>query len=161
MFDPFAILGLPRRFDVSDAVIRRSFLAKARSTHPDAGGDQDVGAELTKARDTLLNPETRADALLLLLGGPAKDAEKSLPPGFLLEIMETREALDAALASKSTPELERLKAWALSERQNYMQTVSAAFAAGDLKNLRTTLNAWRYIERMLEQMDPNINALDL
>jgi molecular chaperone HscB len=150
MFDPFAILGLPRRFDLPDAAVRRAFLAKVQSAHPDAGGDQDIGADLTKARDTLLNPESRADALLQLLGGPAKDADKSLPPGFLMDIMETREALDAALASNTTPELERLKAWAHAERQNYTQAVAAAFAAADLKNVRTALNAWRYIERMLE-----------
>lgn len=161
MFDPFAILGLPRRFDLTDAAVRRAFLAKAQSAHPDAGGDQDIGADLTKARDTLLNPETRADALLLLLGGPAKDADKSLPPGFLMDIMETREALDAALASNNTPELERLKAWALAERHSYNESVAAAFAAGNTTNLRTTLNAWRYIERMIEQMDPKINTLDL
>jgi molecular chaperone HscB len=161
MFDPFAILGLPRRFDLTDAAVRRAFLAKVQSAHPDAGGDQDIGADLTKARDTLLNPESRADALLQLLGGPAKDADKSLPPGFLMDIMETREALDAALASNTTPELERLKAWAHAERQNYTQAVAAAFAEANLKNVRTTLNAWRYIERMIEQMDPNTNALDL
>lgn len=161
MFDPFARLALPRRFDLTEAAIRRAFLTKVQSAHPDAGGDQDLGADITKARDTLLNPESRADALLLLLGGPAKDADKSLPPGFLVEIMETREALDAALASNATSELERLKAWALAERQNYIQSVSAAFAAGDIKNLRTTLNAWRYVERMIEQMDPNTNPLDL
>ncbi|HEX8878320.1 MAG TPA: iron-sulfur cluster co-chaperone HscB C-terminal domain-containing protein [Phycisphaerales bacterium] len=161
MLDPFAILSLPRRFDLADAAIRRAFLTKVQSAHPDAGGDQDIGATLTQARDTLLNPESRADALLLLLGGPAKDADKSLPPGFLMEIMETREALDAALASKDIAELERLKAWATTERQNYIQTVAAAFAAGETKNLRTTLNAWRYIERMLEQTDPNTSPLDL
>jgi molecular chaperone HscB len=161
MFDPFAILGLPRRFDLTDAAVRRAFLAKVQSAHPDAGGDQDIGADLTKARDTLLNPESRADALLLLLGGPAKDADKSLPPGFLMDIMETREALDAALASNTTPELERLKAWAHAERQNYTQAVATAFADANLKNVRTTLNAWRYIERMIEQMDPNTNPLDL
>ncbi len=161
MFDPFAILALPRRFDLTDAAVRRAFLAKVQSAHPDAGGDQDIGADLTKARDTLLNPESRADALLQLLGGPAKDADKSLPPGFLMDIMETREALDEALASNTAAELERLKAWALTERQNYIQAAAAGFASGDLKNLRTTLNAWRYIERMIEQMDPNTNALDL
>jgi len=161
MFDPFAILALPRRFELTDAAIRRAFLAKVQSAHPDAGGDQDIGADLTKPRDTLLNPESRADALLLLLGGPAKDADKSLPPGFLMDIMETREALDAALASKDASELERLNAWAHAQRQNYTEAVAAAFADANLKNVRTTLNAWRYIERMIEQMDPNTNALDL
>ena len=73
MFDPFARLALPRRFDLTEAAIRRAFLTKVQSAHPDAGGDQDLGADITKARDTLLNPESRADALLLLLGGPAKD----------------------------------------------------------------------------------------
>lgn len=161
MFDPFAILGLPRRFDLTDAAIRRAFLAKVQSAHPDAGGDQDVGADLTKARDTLLNPESRADTLLRLLGGPAKDADKTLPPGFLMDIMETREALEAALASKDPAELERLRHWALEQRQSYASTVAAAFAANDTQGLRTTLNAWRYVERMIEQMDPNTNALDL
>lgn len=162
--DPFLILGLPRRFDLDEAALRRAYLARVAAIHPDLTTEdaaQSASAELNQARELLGNPESRADVLLKLLGGPAKEADKSLPVGFLMDIMETREALDAALASKDASELERLNAWAHAQRQNYTEAVAAAFADANLKNVRTTLNAWRYIERMIEQMDPNTNALDL
>ncbi|MBN8597172.1 MAG: DnaJ domain-containing protein [Planctomycetes bacterium] len=163
--DPFQILGLSPRFDLDESAIRRAYLARVSAIHPDLAGaetaqpnGQDASAELNHAREILTNPETRATALLAVLGGPTKEADKSLPPGFLMDIMETREAIEASLAGDQS-ERARWLAWGIAQRQAFTAQVRAQFAAAahspdSLRQIRTTLNAWRYIERLIEQLDP-------
>jgi len=164
MSNPFQLLGLPLTFNVDDAALRRAYLAKVAAVHPDlasADGSQGVSAALNHARDLLANPEARANALLSLLGGPTKEADKSLPPAFLMEIMETREAIETALTSGDPAERTRWLEWGEKERQTYITRAREMFGAlgadpsiASLKQIRTTLNAWRYIERLIEQLDP-------
>ena len=158
--DPFTLLGLPRRFDLDNTAVERAFLARAAQAHPDAAGDDDAMADLTAARQTLANPERRANALLALLGGPNKEADRSLPDGFLMDIMETRQQIEAELGDSEARE--RWTAWAEGQRSAYIERVGAQFAAlgdppeaSELAAVRTTLNAWRYIERLVEQLDPD------
>ncbi|MGH7243476.1 MAG: iron-sulfur cluster co-chaperone HscB C-terminal domain-containing protein [Phycisphaerales bacterium] len=163
--NPFQLLGLPARFEVDEASLRRAYLAKVSAIHPDladADDSQGASADLNRAREALANPESRANILLSLLGGPAKEADKSLPPAFLMEMMETREAIEAALASGQANERAKWTAWGIEQRASYIAQVGAQFRALDpvaptaanFKTIRTTLNAWRYIERLIEQLDP-------
>ncbi|MBL8885635.1 MAG: hypothetical protein JNK16_03160 [Phycisphaerales bacterium] len=164
MHNPFQLLGLPLRFDIGEADLRRAYLSKVSAIHPDLANTDDsegASAELNRARESLANPETRANILLALLGGPTKEADKSLPPAFLMEIMETREEIEAALASGSPQERDRWTRWGSKERESYIAQVRDLFAAlgsapspPSLKQIRTTLNSWRYIERLIEQLDP-------
>lgn len=161
---PFEILGLPRTFDLDEGAIRRAYLARVAALHPDlAEGDdaQAESAELNRARAVLMNPETRANLFLSLLGGPTKEMDKSLPPAFLMEIMETREAIETSLASRDEAERKKWSDWGQKERARYVEQVRSQFAGlgaspdpPALKEIRKTLNAWRYIERLIEQLDP-------
>lgn len=168
-FDPFEILGLARRFDLTSTEVEGAYLARAAGVHPDLAdaGDADAdarSAELNAARRTLLDPEQRANALLELLGGPRKEQDKSLPEGFLAKMMEMREQMDEARASGDARAMAAWRAWAENERRSYVERASAMFAevarmAGDapsrpaaLAQIRREINAWRYVERMFEQM---------
>jgi molecular chaperone HscB len=159
--DPFAALGLPARFDLENGVIERAFLARAAAVHPDMVGDDEEAAvqsaRLNRARAVLLDPEQRANALLRVLGGPSKEEDKSLPDGFLMEIMEVREAVEQAVGSGSEEERERWQSWARQQRAEYAAKVEALLVEPSPDNLRAArqeLNAWRYIERLIEQLDP-------
>jgi len=164
IINPFQLLGLPIAFDLDEAALRRAFLAKVLAIHPDlanADDSQGQSADLNHARELLSNPESRGNILLALLGGPTKEADKSLPPAFLMEIMETREAIETALASGNPEERARWSDWGIKQRQTYVTQVRDMFAAlgttpseSALKHIRTMLNAWRYIERLIEQLDP-------
>jgi DnaJ-domain-containing protein 1 len=153
---------MPALFDIDRAAVERAFLARVAKLHPDLVGDDDElavqAAALNRAKKTLLDDERRADALLTLLGGPGKEEDKSLPPGFLMEIMETREAIEAAVASGDAAERARWRQWAQHQRGTYRETVATLFAQGTHAAtrgaIRTQLNAWRYIERLIEQVDP-------
>jgi len=171
--DPFDTLGLPAVFTLDTASIERAALSKLSRLHPDMGGnavsadtntdtelDQAVqAARINAARDTLLFSLSRAEALLKRLGGPAKEADKSLPPGFLVEIMSVREQAEEALASNDVSSRATWMQWSLNQRADSESHAAALFtqAASNpaaLRDLRTHLNKWRYIERLIEQLDP-------
>ena len=169
--DPFETLGLPCRFDLDSGLVRRAWLQASAALHPDrAGGDplEEAGiarrsAFLNSARRTLDDPERRAEALLRLLGGQAKEEDKSLPDGFLMEMMSVREELEAAAGDPGR--LDELERWANAQRAGFIDRVGGQFAkcadspdAGVMASIRMELNAWRYIERMLEQIHPGPGA---
>ena len=165
--DPFATLGLPARFDLDPAAIDRAYLARAAAVHPDLAGDDPAraadaaraAAALNHAKATLLDPESRARALLAILAPQAAPADRDLPDGFLMDIMQTRIELEAAIAERDAHALDRWREWAADQRRLSIDRIAAGFAAvttppadHDLAAIRRQLNAWRYIERMLEQI---------
>jgi len=170
MSDAFEVLGLPVAFVTSPAQIQRAYMARAAAAHPDSAGltDGEAGAEaasarLNQAKDTLLDDEQRAGVVLARLGGPAANQDRSLPPSLLADVMDKRSEFENAQGKGNAHAMEVLRDWANCQRQHRMATVSglfekaAALPAGPdraslLKAIRTELNAWRYIERMLEQV---------
>jgi DnaJ-domain-containing protein 1 len=161
--DPFARLGFAQLFDIDPAQVQRAYLKRCADLHPDRMRDPLLQAEaaresarLNEARAVLLDDEKRANALLALMGGPGPSEDKSLPDGFLMRMMEVRQELEAAAQADH----ERLAAWAEAERAGHIERVRALFAApdaaGGLEAIRVELNAWRYIERMIEQIDPAV-----
>lgn len=165
--DPFTLLGLPRRFDLDRTAIEHAYLGRltaAPSSSEGGGfGDEPAGSDpgpLNAARRVLLDGESRANALLGLLGGPGKESDRSLPPGFLGQMMEVRERMEAAAGDPV--ELAKFEAWAIGQRDGHTARVAEMFRGSEscgnaanasiLKQIRMELNAWRYIERMLEQV---------
>lgn len=168
MFDPFAVLGLERAYEIDRARLQRAYLAEAAKWHPDRFADpierrdaEQRSADVNRARDILADDEQRADALLALLGGPGKSDDKSLPDGFLMDILEVRQQLEEAVESGDAQGRREVEQWADEQRAGYRRRVSELFrgaggaADGEaLGAIRHELNAWRYIERLIEQVDP-------
>jgi molecular chaperone HscB len=165
--DAFDSLGLEPRFNLDAEAIDRAYFARSATLHPDVATNPDAGREmaaLNEARRTLADPEARADALLRRLGGPSREQERGLPEGFLGEIMELRQEIEAALASGDPAQRRRWQAWAAEQRLETIAEVGGLFAAlapgggpvapEALRAIRVRLNAWRYIERLIEQLDP-------
>ncbi|MGV6814449.1 MAG: iron-sulfur cluster co-chaperone HscB C-terminal domain-containing protein [Phycisphaerales bacterium] len=173
MTNPFAILNLPERFDLEPDQIERAYLMALRSAHPDAGGGdsahesvhnpgsepQTDAATLNAARQILLDHEQRASALLRCQGGPSAGELKDLPDGFLMDIMTRRQEIEEAIAHDGDGARSTWETWANQERSAYIAQVNDLFSqsAQDteiLPQIRVVLNAWRYIERLIEQLDP-------
>lgn len=132
--------------------------------HPDlAGEDASMdAAALTEARAVLADPERRAVALLALLGGASASEDRSLPDGFLMEMMELREQIEAELGDGGEAARARWGAFAEARRLEHHSRVASLFEATAASNnrpellsrVRMELNAWRYTERLIEQLDP-------
>ncbi len=157
--DPFSALGLEPGFDLSSGSIERAYLTRAAALHPDASDPAEAAeagrrmAALNDARKTLKNPESRARALLAVRGLD-EPGDQSLPDGFLEEMLEVRMEIEGAVASGDEGERARWMAWAEERRRGHIDRTRAHFERTDGPAVRTELNAWRYIERLIEQLDP-------
>ena len=165
MEDPFAVLGVEPRFDLDMDRLHARFIELSARTHPDRFADPleqaeatDRASRLNEAYRILTEPEKRADALLRLHGGPAREDDKSLPPDLLMQMMEVRERMEEAVASRDADELAELRQWAEDQRREHLARVAKLFDGGvtndSAKAIRLELNALRYFERMIEQMPP-------
>ena len=156
--NPFALLDLPERFDLERAALQRAWLKRSAKLHPDRAGDDPEAARrlamVNRAKAILADPEARANALLAVLGGPAKEDDKSLPDGYLMEMFEIREEH----ASGDEETRTRIEQWGSERRGEHESRVGAMFAGlsenpsdEELRAIRLELNAWRYIERFLTE----------
>lgn len=162
--NPFALLGLPLTYSVDPAKIERAYLQRLAQSHPDAGGGDGGGtdpAQLNAARAMLSDHERRAAALLTVLGGPDASSCKDLPEGFLMDMMMQRQEIEEAIESGGEQERAQWEQWGIEQRRDFHEQVAELFDAlpkqGDetgLRDIRVQLNAWRYIERLIEQLDP-------
>jgi len=163
--DAFDILKLSPRFDLTSAELQSAYLALSASLHPDAASiaspeTDEKSSQLNAAKRALEDPESRADLLLLRLGGPAREQDRTLPPGFLAEMLEVREQIESDAASKDPEKIEAWEDWARARRKTHIAEVSRLFkriesdgaSPAFLKSIREELNMWRYIERLTEQL---------
>ena len=162
--NPFDLLGLEMRFQVDRAEIEAAYRRRLATAHPDAGGDgsdEAHAALLNASKETLLDDEQRAVTLLRLLGGPDAKQCPDLPEGFLMEVMELRSEIEDELATLGDEARERREDWAIEQRRLYRDRAGSLFdslsptpSESQLREIRVELNAWRYIERLIEQLDP-------
>lgn len=168
--DGFDILSLPARFDLDLDQVAAAYLATAALQHPDLASGDDAGramAVINDARRQLENPESRADVLLRRLGGPGASDERTLPAAFLAEMLEVREEIEAATADPAGRPQARAQweGWARDRRAETVRDIASQFAAlpptdavasraAALRQIRIRLNQWRYVERLIEQLDP-------
>lgn len=158
--DPFDALGLAPTFDLTSSQVERAYLERVGRVHPDLAADASgPAADLNQARATLIDPMLRANALLRRHAGTPAETDKTLPQAFLAEIMEVREESERAIASGDRAAIEKWISWARDRRRQIIAEVARRFRdnpgtppAAELSEIRRTLNAWRSIERMLEQL---------
>ena len=166
--DPFSLFGVEPRFDLDPADIRMRVVRTSARLHPDRASDPIEAEELSRqlaafnaAARVLQDEQQRAEALLQVLGGAAPAEDRSLPDGFLQEMLETRMELEDVVRRGDAPALVQLERWAQEKRTQHINRVGSLFGTSptsaskdDLLAIRHELNIWRYIERMLEQLHP-------
>jgi molecular chaperone HscB len=172
MADHFERLGLARTFALTPADVERNYLARSREVHPDfhqaasAGSERastELSALLNAAYATLRDPFRRAEYLLQLEGGPGAAEQKEMAPAFLMEMLELRERIEEARGAGSTAapglqqELADRRAALLGEvaeqfaRYEALPATGAA-RAGLLVRVRQLLNATRYVQNLLRDL---------
>lgn len=102
----FQVLGLGESFNLNPADLEEQYLKACRATHPDLhqtspdslvfAAEQSL-AQVNRAYETLGNPSTRAEHLLLLSGGPSSKDCKIVDPEFLEEMITIREKVGPSM----------------------------------------------------------------
>lgn len=167
---PFAILALPPAWEIDVADLKKRLLRASRGVHPDFFGTAEPGvrelagrnsARLNAAFQTLADDVARADWLVTSLGGPDEQTERAMPREFLAEVLEWNELLEEARADASRldprlaglrSELEDRRARALAGIGRLLTPLPARGAA-DLTEVRRHLNAVRYVDRALAEIE--------
>ncbi len=124
--DYFTCLGLPRRLTIDPKQLEAKFYELSRAFHPDfyhgkSETEQRISlgnaAMLNSAYRTLRDPVQRAEYLLDLEAGSAKEIRTSPPADLFEEILELQETLDEYRGSdRGTEEAQALRTRLLEER---------------------------------------------
>lgn len=166
--DDFTIFGVPRRFAQARAELDQRWRQLQAEVHPDRFASEGAGAQrlamqwavrVNEAYARLKDPLARA-SYLCELRGAAIDAERNtaMPPAFLMQQMEWREALDDA---KDAPAVERIDAEIAAAEQALLAAVerkldaedNAAAAAADVRALMFVRRFRDDVERRLEALE--------
>lgn len=118
MQDHFALFQLPPRFAIDLTALEKAYHGVQNQAHPDkftqaTAAEKRVAMQwatrANEAYQTLKNPLKRASYLCELHGIDLQiESNTSMPPAFLMQQMEWREALDDAKANKQINALEAL-----------------------------------------------------
>ena len=173
--DYFELFGIPRRWHVVLDELERRFHEQSKLFHPDRHAQSDApnrvktalaSTNLNQAWRTLKAEIPRAEHLLKLEGIELSDERRGhkVAPGFLMEIMELREALMDARVAGDAAKVSALGGDVRARRETIMQALDAAFtryeqAGGDddkkaaLATAADALVAERYYRRFLEEVE--------
>jgi len=166
--DPWTELGFEPGFDLDEALLKKRLLSASRLVHPDFHGAdaasralaEALSARLNRAHAILADEARRADALVVLLGGPDESTSREMPREFLLEVLEWNEVLEEARQAHSwSATVESLRDELAVRRHGVLADVRALLAPtpargdGRLQPARAKLNAARYLDRALGELE--------
>jgi molecular chaperone HscB len=172
--DRFAVLGLPRKFDVDLGAAETAYKELSRQLHPDRFAKADPRArkaalgrtvEINDAWRTVKDPVRRAEYLLELAGyalaGGEKSAEMSktrkvsAPPTFLVEILELRDELAAAQKAGDAVKVAFMSEDMRGRAAAAMKTIGAAIDGNTPESFdeaARALMSLRYYQRFLDEV---------
>jgi molecular chaperone HscB len=162
--DPFATLGIERRFDVDVDAVEKRHRELSRALHPDRyaaapPGERRVALskaiEVNEAWRIVRDPIRRAEALFTLAGITVGETNEPKPtPALLMESLERREALAEAKAKQDLRAIERLAGEVDVARRAAEAKLQKGFASAgaDLGALVPLLGELRFHKRFLDEV---------
>jgi molecular chaperone HscB len=163
--DPFATLGIARAFDVDLAAVEKVHRELSRALHPDryVGASKSERAtslakavEVNEAWRVVRDPIRRAEALLALHGVAVSDGDgravAKADPGFLMDMLEQREALSEAKASKDIEAVRRMAAEIEERVRGVERALSEGFARGEASALAGKVSELKFYRRFLDEV---------
>ena len=171
--DPFATLGIERKFDVDLAAVEKTHRELSRALHPDkfaGAGATERRLALAKAVEVneswrvVRDPIRRAEALFTLAGVPVGENKEPKPDAALLmDMMEQREALAEAKQKKDAGAVRAL-AESIEERAAHTEReLSQAFThtngGGRLAAAVPKLGELRFYRRFLDEVSASLDEI--
>lgn len=171
MVNYFELYGIPQSFNPDPAVVKAKYYELSRQYHPDrftmAGAAEQAEAlqqssANNQAWKTLNNPDATM-AYLLKLEGMLEDEEKySLPPAFLLEMMDLNELLSEYEMEGDNPEMlanaDKMLQGLLLDWENETRPLTRKYDDGDhsrllLGQIKEQYFRKKYLLRIQERMN--------
>ena len=167
----FELFGLPARFEVDGEALERSYREIQSRVHPDRyahAGDAERRASLqwttrvNEAYRTLKDPVQRAKHLLELHGvDVAFETNTAMPPEFLLQQMELREALERAVEKKDSPRLDSLRHELRGSRSSLEQKIAEAIdAKKDYAGAAGLVRKLQFLDKLDSEIDAAYESVE-
>lgn len=167
--DPFATLGLPRRYELDLRELEARYRELQRALHP----DKHVGASASQRRlsaqkaalvndayRALKDDLRRAEALLALHQDGGQIPEQREDPEFLMEMLELREQLGEAREAEDAATVQQLSAKVRGLHDQARTRLTSAFAEitdraepAQLAQIAGLLSRLKYFRRFLQEVD--------
>lgn len=165
--DDFELFGVPRRFAQDRAELDARWRALQAEVHPDRFVAEGAAAQrlamqwavrVNEAHQRLRDPLKRAAYLCELRGAPIEaENNTAMPPAFLMQQMEWREALDEAHDLAAVERLEgdvaRFRDESLAGLADSLDTRQDAVAAAQ------QVRALMFVERFAADIDQRLESL--
>jgi molecular chaperone HscB len=167
--DHFELLGVPMRYAVDPARLERGYRDLQSQVHPDrfasaTEAERRVAMQwATRANEafrTLKDPIERARYLLQLKGyDTEEETNTAMPPDFLMQQMEWREAVAAARGARDAAALERLGGDIAHARADMLRMLERALDAdANYVAGRSLVRKLRFLEKIEEEIDEGLHA---
>jgi len=165
--DDFELFGIPRRFEQDRSALDARWRALQAEVHPDRFAAEGAAAQrvavqwavrVNEAYQRLKDPLRRA-AYLCELGGVPVNAEDNtaMPPAFLMQQLECREALDEA---DTDAQVEALAKEVETRHRAALDEIAVTIdGRGDWAAAAQQVRALMFIERFAEDVDRRLEAL--
>ena len=169
--DYFGLFQLPRTFRQDTSALDNRFREVQAQVHPDKfvqAGDAERRLSLqwatraNEAYQTLKKPLARAQYLLSLAGHDVEgENNNAMPPEFLMEQMEWREAVAEARMAREQGELEQLH-HRVKQRMNsrYEQVADLLDDSHDYPLAADRVRRLMFLDKLLFDIDDSMAALD-
>ncbi|MCD6076888.1 MAG: Fe-S protein assembly co-chaperone HscB [Ramlibacter sp.] len=163
----FDLFGLPQRFAQDPAAIAARWKDLQREAHPDKFSGEGAAAQraalqwsvrINEAYQRLKDPLRRAAYLCELRGAPIDpENNTAMPPEFLVEQMEWREALDEAAAEA---DLDEISDGVAQRRREMLAHIGQLLdLEGDAPAAAQQVRALMFIERFAEDVEARLAQL--
>ncbi len=170
MQNHFELFHLPQRFAIDLTVLDKAYREVQNQVHPDkfaSAGDAEKRVAMqwatraNEAYQTLKNPFRRAAYLCELNGVDLQiESNTAMPPAFLIQQMEWREALEDAKAVKDIGALENLQDELHAARKAEVEHVGALLDDKDFEQAGQAVRQLMFLEKFNEEIGRVFEALD-
>lgn len=165
--DDFTLFGLQRRFALDRTQLDASWRALQTKVHPDRFASEGASAQrlamqwavrVNEAYQRLKDPLKRATLLCELSGAPIQaESNTAMPPAFLMQQMEWREALEEATTAPQVQALD--DDIAAEERRMFEQVRLALDERHDAVAASQLVRALMFVARFRSDIDRRLEAL--
>jgi molecular chaperone HscB len=165
--DDFTLLGLPQRFAQDRPLIDTRWRELQAQVHPDRFAAEGAASQriamqwavrVNEAYQRMRDPLKRAAYLCELKGVPINaENNTAMPPGFLVQQMEWREALDEA---RSLSDVEALADAVATHRKQALSRLQTTLdEQADISGAAQQVRALMFVERFASDVDQRLEAL--
>ena len=173
--NPFELLGMEARYAVARPELDRVHRELSKTLHPDRHRDKPASErrllleramQVNEAYRVVKDPVRRARALLRLRGVVVDESVQVSPaPAFLMDVIEQRETLAEARATRNVEKIQALRRDVTARREateNHLgQAFDAPADASDPETLLSLVAELNYDARFLEEAGAAIEELDV